>query len=123
PGGIIYFGWSDNLESPEQIAQLPHDIQDRALSAGAPALSLSIDQEEGVVERLPQPSAQLPGAMALGATGSPEYARQAATITAAELSALGINQNYSPIADVNSNAQNPVIGVRAFGGATELVSD
>src|SRR5699024_1695846 len=39
------------------------------------------------------------------------------------LAAVGVNQNYAPIADVNSNAQNPVIGVRAFGGATGLVSE
>ena len=123
PGGIIYFGWSDNLNSPGQIAQLSNDIQQTALDAGAPPLSLSIDQEEGVVERLPQPSVQLPGAMALGATGDADYARDAARITAAELGAVGVNQNYSPIADVNSNAQNPVIGVRAFGGDTGLVSD
>ncbi|MGC0252133.1 glycoside hydrolase family 3 N-terminal domain-containing protein [Pseudactinotalea sp. Z1748] len=122
PGGIIYFGWSDNLNSPGQIAQLSHDIQQTALDAGAPPLSLAIDQEEGVVVRLPEPSAQMPGSMALGATGSAEYAREAAGITATELSALGINQNYAPIADVNSNALNPVIGVRAFGGDTELVS-
>ena len=123
PGGIIYFGWSDNLNSPQQIAQLSNDIQQRALDAGAPPLSLSIDQEEGVVVRLPEPSTQLPGAMALGAAGNPDHARDAAAITAAELAAVGINQNYSPIADVNSNPMNPVIGVRAFGGATDPVSE
>src|SRR5690625_669481 len=123
PGGIIYFGWSDNLNSPQQIARLSNDIQQRALDAGAPPLSLSIDQEEGVVIRMPEPSAQLPGAMALGATRNPDHARTAATITAAELAAVGINQNYAPIADVNSNAMNPVIGVRAFGGNSELVTD
>ncbi|HLS14552.1 MAG TPA: glycoside hydrolase family 3 N-terminal domain-containing protein [Beutenbergiaceae bacterium] len=123
PGGIIYFGWSDNLESPGQVAQLSNDIQQTALDAGAPPLSLSIDQEEGVVERMPQPSTQLPGTMALGATGNAEHARDAAGITAEELSAVGINQNYAPTADVNSNAMNPVIGVRAFGGETGLVSD
>src|SRR5690625_2071820 len=123
PGGIIYFGWSDNLESPGQVAQLSNDIQQTALDAGAPPLSLSIDQEEGGVERRPQPSTQLPGTMALGATGNAEHARDAAGITAEELSAVGINQNYAPTADVNSNAMNPVIGVRAFGGETGLVSD
>lgn len=122
PGGIIYFGWSNNLDSPGQIAQLSNDIQQRATADGGPPMTISIDQEEGVVVRLPQPSTQLPGAMALGATRSTDHARAAALITARELSAVGINQNYSPIADVNSNAANPVIGVRAFGGDTELVS-
>ncbi len=122
PGGVIYFGWSGNLESPAQVAQLSNDIQARATADGGVPMTTSIDQEEGVVVRLPQPSAQLPGAMALGATGDAGHAREAARVTAEKLSAVGINQDYSPIADVNSNALNPVIGVRAFGGGTELVS-
>ncbi|WP_127573710.1 glycoside hydrolase family 3 N-terminal domain-containing protein [Georgenia faecalis] len=122
PGGVIYFGWSNNLNSPGQVAQLSNDIQARATADGGVPMTTSIDQEEGVVVRLPQPSAQLPGAMALGATGSAEHARNAARITAEKLAAVGINQDYAPIADVNSNAMNPVIGVRAFGGDTALVS-
>ncbi|WP_324650255.1 glycoside hydrolase family 3 protein [Georgenia sp. H159] len=122
PGGIIYFGWSNNLESPGQVARLSNDIQARATADGGIPMTTSIDQEEGVVVRLPQPSAQLPGAMALGATRDPEHARDAARVTAEKLAAVGVNQDYSPIADVNSNAQNPVIGVRAFGGDTDLVS-
>ncbi|WP_147918448.1 glycoside hydrolase family 3 protein [Ruania zhangjianzhongii] len=122
PGGIIYFGWSNNLDSPGQVAQLSNDIQDRSVSTGGVPMTISIDQEEGVVRRLPEPSAQLPGAMALGATGSAEHARNAARITAEKLAAVGVTQNYSPIVDVNSNAMNPVIGVRAFGGQTDLVS-
>ena len=122
PGGIIYFGWSDNLVSPEQVARLSNDIQERSTAGGGVPATISIDQEEGVVLRLPQPSAQLPGAMALGATGDADHARAAARVTAEKLAAVGVNQDYSPIADVNSNAQNPVIGVRAFGGDTALVS-
>ncbi|WP_370615166.1 glycoside hydrolase family 3 protein [Mumia sp. Pv 4-285] len=123
PGGIIYFGWSNNLRSPDQVARLSNDVQARAMSGGhGVPMTTSIDQEEGVVVRLPQPSAQLPGAMALGATRDARHARDAARITAEKLSAVGVNQNYSPIVDVNSNAMNPVIGVRAFGGDTDLVS-
>lgn len=122
PGGIIYFGWSNNLVSPEQVAQLSNDIQERSTAGGGVPTTISIDQEEGVVVRLPQPSAQLPGAMALGATRNADHARDAARITAEKLAAVGVNQDYSPIADVNSNAENPVIGVRAFGGDTGLVS-
>lgn len=123
PGGIIYFGWSNNLESPEQVAQLSNDIQERSVATGGVPMTISIDQEEGVVRRLPEPSAQLPGAMALGATRSADHAREAARITAEKLAAVGVTQNYSPIVDVNSNAMNPVIGVRAFGGQTELVAE
>lgn len=115
-GGVIYFGWSSNLEDPVQVATLSNAIQAAAQEqpAGIPAL-ISIDQEEGVVVRLPPPSTQLPGAMALGATGSPRLAWAAARVTGAELRAVGVNQNYAPLADVNLNALNPVIGVRSFG--------
>lgn len=115
-GGVIYFGWSDNLEDPQQVARLSNGIQAaaKALPSAVPAL-VSIDQEEGVVVRLPQPSTQLPGTMALGATRDPLLAELAARITGKELRACGVNQNYAPIADVNVNALNPVIGVRSFG--------
>lgn len=122
-GGVIYFGWSDNLEDPQQVARLSNGIQAaaRALPTGIPAL-VSIDQEEGVVVRLPQPSTQLPGTMALGATRDPRLAELAARITGKELRACGVNQNYAPLADVNVNALNPVIGVRSFGADPTAVA-
>ncbi|MGO1975208.1 MAG: glycoside hydrolase family 3 protein [Propionibacteriaceae bacterium] len=122
-GGVIYFGWSDNLEDPQQVARLSNGIQAAAtaLPSGVPAL-VSIDQEEGVVIRLPQPSTQLPGTMALGATGDPLLAELAARITGKELRAVGVNQNYAPLADVNVNALNPVIGVRSFGADPATVA-
>lgn len=123
-GGIIYFGWSDNLNTPAQVARLSNQIQAtaRRQPPGIPAL-VSIDQEEGVVVRLPQPSTQLPGSMALGATGSRRLALLAARVTGSELMAVGVNQNYAPISDVNVNALNPVIGVRSFGGDPKLVTE
>jgi beta-N-acetylhexosaminidase len=115
-GGVIYFGWSDNLQSIEQIAGLSNGVQRVAVESGAPVPALiSIDQEEGVVVRMPAPSTQLAGTMALGAAGDPELARTSAQITGRELRAVGINQNFAPVADVNVNAFNPVIGVRSFG--------
>ena len=57
---------------------------------------------------------QFPGNMALGAARDPQLARRAAEITGRELKAMGINQDLAPVADVNVNPQNPVIGVRSF---------
>jgi beta-N-acetylhexosaminidase len=65
--------------------------------------------------RVTDPATQFPGNMAIGASGNPEDARLAAEITGRELRSLGINQNFGPVADVNSNPLNPVIGVRSFG--------
>ncbi|MBL1098036.1 glycoside hydrolase family 3 protein [Streptomyces coffeae] len=116
-GGIIYFGWTHNIRDPHQVAALSNGIQKAALGdrrAPVPLL-LSTDQEHGIVARVGAPATLLPGAMALGAGGSAKDAHSAGRIAGAELAALGIRQDYAPVADVNVNPANPVIGVRSFG--------
>ena len=76
---------------------------------------LTIDQEGGVVTRLPDEDSNIPGAMALAATGDPENAYRMGTVTAAQLRRCQINFNLAPDMDVNCNPDNPVIGVRSFG--------
>ncbi|CAM4258122.1 glycoside hydrolase family 3 protein [Nocardiopsis rhodophaea] len=121
PGGFIYF--PENLESAEQIAGLSNGLQERAADTGAGVpLFLGIDQEQGMVARLPI-GARFPDAMAVGATGDVEQARTLARATADELGALGINLDYAPVADVNSQADNPVIGIRSFGSDPDAVSE
>ncbi|MEV0252902.1 glycoside hydrolase family 3 protein [Streptomyces sp. NPDC050732] len=118
-GGIIYFGWANNTRDPHQIAELSRGI--RKASPAVPVL-ISVDQEHGVVARVGAPATLLPGAMALGASGSHDHAREAARIAGAELHALGIRQDHAPDADVNVNPANPVIGVRSFGADPEAVA-
>lgn len=122
-GGIIYFTWSNNVNDPLQIANLSNEVQEVATNHGAkvPAI-ISTDQEHGIVVRVLEPATQFPGNMALGAARKASYARLAAEITGKELRALGINQNYAPVADVNVNPANPVIGVRSFSSRSSLVS-
>ncbi|MEH1168457.1 glycoside hydrolase family 3 protein [Micromonospora sp. CPCC 205539] len=125
-GGVCYFSWSHNLDSPRQIATLSNGLQQAALgdhAKGRVPLLISTDQEQGTVVRMPSPAAQFPGAMALGAARSPRAARTAAEVTGRELRAVGIRQPYAPIADVNVNPGNPVIGVRSFGADPTLVGD
>jgi beta-N-acetylhexosaminidase len=123
-GGIVLFRWSNNLGEPAQIARLSNGIQRAALRqrARVPML-IATDQEHGVVSRVWAPATEFPGNMALGATRRPFDAFAAYHVTARELGALGINQNYAPVADVNVNPLNPVIGVRSFGESPSLVSD
>lgn len=128
PGGIAYFagGATDipnNVDNPRQIAGLSNGIQKAATKqpAGIPML-ISTDQEQGLVVRVTEPATQFPGSMALGATRNTDYARQAAQITGAELRAMGINQDFAPVADVNVNPENPVIGIRSFGSTADLVA-
>ncbi|MEU3599387.1 glycoside hydrolase family 3 protein [Streptomyces sp. NPDC006798] len=116
-GGVIYFGWSNNVRNPRQLGGLSNDLQKAALSQpNSVPLVVSIDQEHGgIVTRVGLPATQLPGAMALGASGSRGDTRTAAFIAGTELAAMGIRENYAPVADVNVNPANPVIGIRSFG--------
>ncbi|NEE03243.1 glycoside hydrolase family 3 protein [Phytoactinopolyspora halotolerans] len=123
-GGVIYFAWSDNLHDPQQIANLSNGLQQVAVEQRMHIpLLISTDQEHGIVTRVGAPATLFPGNMALGAGRSTDDARTAARISGAELRALGINQNFAPVADVNVNPENPVIGVRSFGENPQLTAD
>jgi beta-N-acetylhexosaminidase len=122
-GGVIYFGWSGNVNNPAQVAHLSNGLQHAATSTGAGIpLLVSTDQEMGVVVRMTEPATQFPGNMPLGASRSTADACTSARITGQELHAVGINQNYAPVSDVNLNPLNPVIGVRSFGADPQLVA-
>ncbi|MEQ8144794.1 glycoside hydrolase family 3 protein [Streptomyces sp. OP7] len=116
-GGVIYFsGWTNNIHDPRQVAELSNGVQRASLALPTPIPSLiSIDQEHGANVRVGSGATQLPGAMALGAGHSPSDARTAARVSGTELAALGIHQNFAPVADVNVNPANPVINIRSFG--------
>lgn len=119
PGGLIYF--PENLTDTGQIAELSNGLQELADDSGAGVpLLLGVDQEQGTVARLPV-GTRFPDAMAVGATRSTEHAAALAGATADELAALGITMDYAPVADVNVDPDNPVIGIRSFGSDPELV--
>ncbi|MEG3628751.1 glycoside hydrolase family 3 protein [Streptomyces poriticola] len=122
-GGIIYFSWAHNTRDPHQIADLSNGIQRASLELerGLPVL-VSTDQEHGIVARVGRPATLFPGAMAVGAGGSRSDARTLGRIAGAELRATGILQDYAPVADVNVDPANPVIGVRSFGADPQAVA-
>ena len=116
-GNVILF--MRNVENAEQLRNLCAEIQTLILEqTGYPAF-IVIDQEGGIVSRLPEDAVTVPGAMAICATDDPENARLAAEITVRQLQGLGINFNMAPVLDVNTNPANPVIGVRSFGDDPE----
>lgn len=122
-GSIIYFAWSNNVANPTQIATLSNGLQKAALADGRGVpLTISVDQEQGLVTRIGPPATLFPGAMALGATRSDVDARKAGRVTGEELRAMGVTMDFAPVADVNVNPANPVIGVRSSGSDPELVS-
>jgi beta-N-acetylhexosaminidase len=121
-GGVILYSITGNIENASQVARLVEDIQQQAIKSGDIPLFVGIDQEGGRVCRLTEGVTVFPGNMSLGATGSPELARQSASVMAKELRILGIIMNFAPVVDVNNNPANPVIGVRSFGSSPEEVA-
>ena len=120
-GNVILF--LRNVESADQLRRLCAELQSLILEVtGFPAF-IVIDQEGGMVSRLPNDSVTVPGAMAISATDNPDNARIAAEITIRQLRGLGVNFNMAPVLDVNSNPANPVIGVRSIGDDPHRVAD
>ena len=118
PGGVILF--SRNLADAAQIATLTNSLQEQTQDG---PLFIAVDQEGGRVSRLPSGFTIFPPAAQIGARGSSALAYQAATITATELRAVGINMNMAPVLDIHTNPLNPVIGDRAFGTTVDRVGE
>ncbi|MDR2093944.1 MAG: beta-N-acetylhexosaminidase, partial [Treponema sp.] len=119
-GNVILF--RENLESAAQARRLTGEIRDLIREETGHLPFIALDQEGGVVTRLPGDMVNVPGAMALAAAGDSGAVYEAARITACELRRIGVNLNLAPVLDVNSNPDNPVIGVRSFGSAPELAA-
>lgn len=119
-GGVIYF--RRNIGTAEEVAELSRSLREVHDALGGPPLWIAVDQEGGMVARIDSDAAVVPGNMALGAAGKPEYAYEAARISGMELRQMGINLNFAPCVDVNNNPANPVVGVRSFGEDPELVA-
>ena len=77
-------------------------------------LLISADLEAGAGMRF-EDTINFPWNMAVAATGNPDFARRQGEITAREARALGVQQIFAPVVDVNNNAANPVINVRSYG--------
>ncbi len=116
-GGVTLF--ARNVRDPEQVAALT-----ARLRAERPDAVIAIDEEGGDVTRLEAGrGSSYPGNLALGVAGDPDLTRAVAAALGADLAAAGVNLDLAPVADVNSNPDNPVIGVRAFGSEGRLVAD
>src|SRR5690606_1899420 len=81
-----------------------------------------VDQEGGRVNRLKQGTSTC-GNMALGATADPKNAKILSKLIGDELYSLGINLNFAPVVDINSNPKNPIIGVRAYSDNPKMVTE
>lgn len=116
-GGVILF--ARNIDSPEQVAELAREAQE--LTRELP-LWVSVDQEGGRVARLKAPFTVWPPMAVLGRSGEEALAERFARALAAELNAVGINMDYTPVLDVLTNPRNPVIGDRSLADRAEEVA-
>ncbi|MEV0318659.1 glycoside hydrolase family 3 protein [Streptomyces sp. NPDC050658] len=107
-----------NIASPAQLAALTAQLR-----AERDDVLVAIDEEGGDVTRLEVRSgSSFPGNHALGAVDDTALTRDVAAELGRRLAACGVNLNWAPSADVNSNPDNPVIGVRSFGADPLLVA-
>lgn len=116
-GGIILF--ARNVESPEQVAEVAREA--RTLAGELP-LWVSVDQEGGRVARLKSPFTVWPAMITLGRSGDERLVARFAKALAAELTAVGVSLDYTPVLDILTNPKNPAIGDRALGERAEDVA-
>lgn len=119
PGAISLFG--ANITIPEAVTELTNNFQQTITGAGGVPLLTAIDQEGGVVARLTEANGftVFPAPVLLTAAGNQMSFRVGAAV-AQELSAVGINMNLAPVADLETNRENPIIYRRSFGNDPEL---
>jgi beta-N-acetylhexosaminidase len=115
-GGVCLFAW--NVRDVEQVAGLT-----AALRAENPAVLVSADEEGGDVTRLEVATgSSYPGNLALGSIDDVAVTAEVGAAIGSLCARAGVNVDLAPCADVNSNPDNPVIGVRSFGSDPELVA-
>ncbi len=110
PAGFILF--ARNVEEPSQVLELNRELAS-LLPASHPPI-LSVDQEGGRVQRVKDGASLFPPLRFVGNIDDPELTRRYARALATEVLACGFNLNWAPVADVDSNPDNPIIGDRSF---------
>jgi len=110
-GGLVF-----GPGTPMTQITMANDLQAKAERP----LLVAQDTEWGVGMRIDE-ATSFPPAMAIGATRDASHAYRVGYVTAREARALGVHHLYAPVADVNNNPKNPIINIRAFGGAPPLV--
>ncbi|MBP2000278.1 beta-N-acetylhexosaminidase [Paenibacillus shirakamiensis] len=117
-GGVIFY--KNNVSTPQGLASYVNQLKAWNQGNAAP-LFISVDEEGGRVSRLPG-LYKFPNAVDIGAKDNLEYAQQMGQYLGEASQVLGMNVDYAPVLDINSNPDNPVIGVRSYGAKPDIVS-
>lgn len=120
PGLVVLF--TSNAGTPDAVTRLTNRYQQTIIDAGGVPLLIAVDQEGGVVTRLPDGFTMFPTPLLITAAGT-ELAYETGRATAEELAAVGINMNLAPVADLETNRDNPIITRRSFGSDPVLVGE
>ncbi len=116
--GIIFFGY--NIGSSNEVVDLTNQIKD--LNKDNIPMFLSIDQEGGIVTRLPKEINKFLSARDLGRINDPNFTYRVNKLMGDIISKLGFNMDFAPVLDVYTNSENTVIGSRAYSSDKDIVS-
>jgi beta-N-acetylhexosaminidase len=119
-GGVIYF--AKNLTDKAALIQYNELLQ---ANSKIP-LFIGTDEEGGKISRLGDQGnlgvTRFPDMRTIGDTGDPKQAYNVGVTLGNEMKTLGFNMDFAPVADINTNEKNPIIGRRAFGATADAVS-
>lgn len=118
-GGIILY--KPNVKNTSQLVSLVNELK-KTNTVNKLPLWLGVDEEGGRVTRLPEEIMKTPTNQEIGKSQSKEFAYNVGSLLGTELRAFGLNVDFAPVLDINSNPKNPIIGDRSFGAKASLVS-
>ncbi|RIU91323.1 beta-N-acetylhexosaminidase [Oceanobacillus picturae] len=119
-GGVILF--ERNITDSKQLLNLNRELKELNADSQDIPLFISVDEEGGVVSRMPPKIVNLPDSKEIGDHNNSELAYQVGEAIGERVNAFGFNVTMAPVMDVNSNPDNPIIGKRSFGNNKEIVS-
>ncbi|MFS0864981.1 beta-N-acetylhexosaminidase [Fredinandcohnia sp. 179-A 10B2 NHS] len=119
-GGFVILG--NNVRTSKQLFDLVNSLKSTNKQENRIPLFLSIDEEGGRITRFPEELRKLPSNKEIGELDNQEVAYQIGRLQAEKLKLFGLNMNFAPVLDVNSNPKNPIIGDRSYGNNPEVVS-
>lgn len=118
-GGLILF--KRNIRDAEQMLALINSLKDTNEANKIP-LFLSIDEEGGKVSRMPEELMKISTSQKIGELNDSKLSYRVGSLLGEELKIFGLNMDFAPVLDINSNPKNPVIGDRALGTESDIVS-
>lgn len=121
PGAMVLF--TSNVGSAAAVTRLTNNYQQAMADVDAPPLLIAVDQEGGDVQRLRDGMTRLPLPPLVTATNDPELAFAMGALVAEELRAVGVNMNLAPVADLLTNAANPIVTRRSYGSDPQLTGE